>query len=233
MERKPRIKPEWMPITRLGHLVKSNLVDAQSIFTFGLSIKEPEIAEHLFGDTLKEEVLVVKSVQKQTKAGQRTRIKAVVAVGNENGVIGIGSKTAKEAAIAIRGAIGKAKCNIRPVKRGYWGIKFGEEHTVPVKSHGKCGSVSIRVIPAPKGSGIRAGSVAKRIFMLAGVKDVFTSAQGQTCTNENFVKAAVMALDNATGFYAPDQWAETEAKKHPMIEFSSVLQEMEKKLKIN
>lgn len=217
-----RQAPVWEPKTKLGHLVKQGLVDAPKIFQFSMRIKEPEIVDHLFND-LQEEVLVMKSVQKQTKAGQRTRIKAVVAIGDGKEYIGLGVKAAKEAATAIRGAIANAKCNLRPVKLGYWGDKFGEAHTVTVKSTGKSGSVSMRVVPAPRGSGIRAGSVAKRIFQLAGIKDVFTSTKGNTATNENLVKAAVKALDRSSNFFTPDLWEKTETKRSPYMDFNSVL----------
>lgn len=229
---KERMPAEWHPKTKLGHLVKQNLITISEIFRFSMKIREPEIIEHLLGKTLTEEVLVMKSVQKQTKAGQRTRIKAVVAVGDGKGYIGLGVKAAKEAAIAIRGAIAKAKMNIRQVKLGWWGETFGESHTVTVKSTGKCGSVLLRVVPAPRGSGIRAGSVAKRIFQLAGVKDVFTVTTGQTATNENLVKATVMALDNASNFFTPDMWDNKLVVGNPIMEYSTVLKQLEDKLVI-
>lgn len=72
-------------------------------------------------------------VQKQTRAGQRTRFKAIVAVGDGNGHIGLGVKCAKEVATAIRGAIILAKLSVIPVRRGYWGNKIGLPHTVPCK----------------------------------------------------------------------------------------------------
>ena len=70
-------------------------------------------------------------VQKQTRAGQRTRFKAFVVVGDSNGHVGLGVKCAKEVATAIRGAIILAKLSIVPVRRGYWGNKNGQPHTVP------------------------------------------------------------------------------------------------------
>ena len=76
----------------------------------------------------------IKSVQKQTKAGQRTRFKAVVVVGDENGHIGVGSKVAKEVQIAMKGAVMAAKINLVPVRRGYWGNKIGNPHTFLLKS---------------------------------------------------------------------------------------------------
>ena len=59
----------------------------------------------------------IKSVQNQTKAGQRTRFKAVVVVGDENGHIGVGSKVAKEVQIAMKGAVMAAKIKLVQKKR--------------------------------------------------------------------------------------------------------------------
>eukprot|EP01084_Bolivina_argentea_P100174 179931_1 len=100
-------------------------------------------------------------VQKQTRAGQRTRFKAFVAIGDYNGHVGLGVKCSKEVATAIRGAIIAAKLYVVPVRRGYWGNKIGDPHTVPEKVSGKCGSVRTRLIPAPRGTGIVAAPVPK------------------------------------------------------------------------
>lgn len=79
------------------------------------------------------QVLKIMPVQKQTRAGQRTRFKAFVAIGDSNGHIGLGVKCSKEVATAIRGAIILAKLSVVPVRRGYWGNKIGKPHTVPCK----------------------------------------------------------------------------------------------------
>merc|ERR1719335_1617775 len=103
---------------------------------------------------LKDEVVKIHPVQKMTSAGQRNRFVAYALVGDFNGHIGLGNKVGKEVATAIRGAVISAKLNLIPVRRGYWGNKIGQPHTVPMKVTGKCGSVSVRLIPAPRGSGI-------------------------------------------------------------------------------
>ena len=54
-------------------------------------------------------------VQKQTSAGQRTRFKAFVAVGDQDGHIGVGSKIAGEVAGAITNF---SKIINFPVRRG-------------------------------------------------------------------------------------------------------------------
>ena len=51
---------------------------------------------------------------------------------------------------------------------------------------GKCGSVLVRLIPAPRGTGIVAAGVPKKLLNMAGVSDCYTSARGQTATLGNF-----------------------------------------------
>jgi len=64
-------------------LVKSKLIEnIVDIFRFSIPIKEQEIVDAFLGGNLKEEVMEVKSVQKQTQAGQRTRFKAFAIVGD-------------------------------------------------------------------------------------------------------------------------------------------------------
>lgn len=87
----------------------------------------------------------IKPVQKQTRAGQRTRFKAIVIIGDSDGHVGLGIKTAKEVATAIRAAIIIAKLSVIPVRRGYWGANLGQPHSLPCKESGKCGSVTVRV----------------------------------------------------------------------------------------
>jgi small subunit ribosomal protein S2e len=96
--------------------------------------------------------LQIKPVQKQTRAGQRTRFKAIVIIGDSEGHVGLGIKTSKEVATAIRAAIIIAKLSVIPVRRGYWGTNLGLPHSLPVKESGKCGSVTVRVsvLPLPK-----------------------------------------------------------------------------------
>ena len=53
---------------------------------------------------------------------------------------------------------------------------------------GKCGSVTVRLVPAPRGSGIVAARVPKKVLQFAGIEDVFTSSRGSTKTLGNFVK---------------------------------------------
>jgi len=171
---------------------------------YSLPIKEYQIIDAFL--TLQDEVMKIMPVQKQTRAGQRTRFKAFVVVGDSNGHVGLGVKCSKEVATAIRGGIIAAKLSVIPVRRGYWGNKIGAPHTVPTKVTGKCGSVRVRLVPAPRGTGIVAAKTPKKILQFAGIEDVYTSAKGSTKTMGNFVKATFHAITATYGYLTPDLW---------------------------
>jgi small subunit ribosomal protein S2e len=172
---------------------------------------------------IKDEVMKVQPVQKQTRAGQRTRFKAFVLVGDFDGHVGLGVKVGKEVANSIRGAILDAKMQVVPVRRGYWGRNIGLPHTVANKIHGKCGSVHIRMVPAPRGTGLVAAPVAKKILQYAGVTDCFTQTRGTTMTLGNFAKATFFALKALYGYLEPTLWKDTKFAKSPFQEFTDDL----------
>merc|ERR1711939_726153 len=193
-----------------GRLVKAGkITNFEEIFRFAIPIKEPQIVDQLVkrnNNTLKEEVMKVKPVQKQTKAGQRTRFKAWVLIGDENGHIGLGQKAHKEVQGAIKGATLDAKMNIIPVRKGYWGNKIGQPHTVPMKLTGKCGSVRVRLVPAPKGTGIVGAPTSKKVLQFAGIGDCYTQSRGSTKTKGNFLYALFRAITKSYTFLTPEFW---------------------------
>merc|ERR1712105_105259 len=108
-------------------------------------------------------------------------------------------------------------------RRGYWGNKIVKPHTVPCKVTGKRGSVLVRLIPAPRGTGIVAASVPKKLLQMAGIEDCYTSARGQTATLGNFAKATYAAIAKTHAYLTPDLWKETVFTKSPYQELTDYL----------
>ncbi|HDM89279.1 MAG TPA: 30S ribosomal protein S5 [Candidatus Bathyarchaeota archaeon] len=206
-ERLERLE-EWTPRTRLGRLVQQGKISSiEEIFAEGLKIREPEIVDMLLPD-IQEEVIHIGIVQKQTDAGEKTRFKAIVAIGNGNGYVGLGSGKADQVRTAIEKAAKDARLNITLVRRGCgsWECGCGQPHSLPFETSGKSGSVVIKIIPGPRGLGLVASEVAKVILRLAGIKDCWTRSYGQTRTVPSFAYALYNALKRTYEIVTPMDW---------------------------
>ncbi|MEM0372592.1 MAG: 30S ribosomal protein S5 [archaeon] len=197
-ERKPREEKteEWVPKTALGKMVLAGeITDMEQVYARNMAILEPEIVDKLVPN-LQEEVLNIKTVQRTTDSGRRGSFMITVAVGDKNGYVGVGTGKGNEVRPTIERAVREAKKNIMHIERGCgsWQCGCGEKHSLPFKVHGSYSSVSIDLMPAPKGTGIVAGSTAAKILELAGVKDVWSKTKGSSRTVFNFGKATINAL---------------------------------------
>jgi small subunit ribosomal protein S5 len=199
---------EWKPRTKLGKMIQEGKISSiEEVFTEGLKIREPQIVDILIPD-LQEEVININLVQKQTDAGEKSRFKAIVAVGNRDGYVGLGSEKAKQVRTAIQKAAMNARLNITLVRRGCgsWQCACGKPHSLPFEARGKCGAVEIALIPGPRGLGIVASEVAKIILGLAGVKDCWTRSYGSTRTVPSFAYAVFDALRKTYSLITPEEW---------------------------
>jgi small subunit ribosomal protein S5 len=192
----------------LGKLIQEGRITSiEEVFMGGLQMREPQIADALLPD-LQEEVININLVQKQTDAGEKSRFKAIVAVGNRDGYIGLGFGKAGQVRNAIEKASANARLNIVPVRRGCgsWECGCGKPHSIPFKIEGKCGSVEIDVIPGPRGLGLVASEIAKVIFGLAGIRDCWTRSFGSTRTVPSFAYAVFDALKGSYSLITPADW---------------------------
>ena len=186
----------WIPKTSIGKRVIAGEINSmEEILSNGLRIQEAGIVKKLLPD-LKTEVIDVGIIQKMTPNGQSTRFKALVAAGNENGWLGIGMGKSKQMRIAIEKANNAAYLNVSPVKLGCgsWECRCDQKHSVPFKVKGKGGSVTIEILPAPRGLGLVAGRKIRNLLRLAGLKDAWTTAKGSTPTMNSTSKAVLNCL---------------------------------------
>jgi small subunit ribosomal protein S5 len=198
----------WVPRTKLGKMIQEGRITSiEEIFQEGQKIREPQIVDALLPD-LQEEVISINLVQKQSDAGEKSRFKAIVAVGNRDGYIGLGAGKAKQVRTAIEKASLSARLNIIPVRRGCgsWECGCGRPHSLPFQVSGKCGGVEIVLIPGPRGLGLVAGEVSKVILGLAGVKDCWTRSFGSTRTIPSFAYAIFNALQKTYKVVTPQDW---------------------------
>jgi small subunit ribosomal protein S5 len=122
------------------------------------------------GLSLKDKVVFINRVTKVVKGGRRFSFSALVVVGDENGIVGIGKGKAAEVPEAIRKAVEQAKKRLVrfPIKDG----------TVPHRIIGRYGSNMVVINPAPKGTGIIAGGAVRAVFEVAGIQDIVAKSLG-------------------------------------------------------
>jgi small subunit ribosomal protein S5 len=198
----------WMPRTRLGKMILEGQISSmEEVFMEGLKIREPEIVDVLLPG-LQEEVINIGLVQKQTDAGEKSQFRAIVAVGNRNGYVGLGSGKARQVRAAIQKGAVDARLNLTPIRRGCgsWECGCGKSHSLPFQVHGRCGGVEIVLIPGPRGLGLVASENTKIILGLAGVKDCWTRSYGSTRTVPSFAFALFDGLKKTYRLITPEDW---------------------------
>ena len=120
---------------------------------------------------LKDKVVYINRVAKVVKGGKRFNFTALVVVGDEQGLVGIGKGKAAEVPEAISKAVQHAKKNLVRVA-----IKNG---TIPHEVHGLFGAEHVLLKPAPAGTGIVAGGAVRAVIDLAGIHNIVAKTLGR------------------------------------------------------
>jgi len=199
----------WVPKTSIGRAVKekqiTSLVD---VLAKGKALLEPEIVDFLVPN-LKQETVELSSTQRMTDSGRKAKYRAVVVVGDEESYISIGAGKADEVRPAIETAIKDAKINIIHTNLGCGSAECGcgTKHSLPIKITGHHGSVRVTLIPAPRGTGLVANKIVRKILQLAGIRDVWTKAEGRTRNRFNTAMAVVDAIDQLNQIRIKREWS--------------------------
>ncbi len=120
--------------------------------------------------TLQEQVLHIRRVSKKTPGGNYITFSALVVVGDGKGKVGVGIAKATEVPFAIEKAVRRAKKSMIkvPMRKG----------TLISDIQVKYKAAKIYLKPAPAGTGLKAGSVVRKILEVAGVKDISAKLMG-------------------------------------------------------
>jgi small subunit ribosomal protein S5 len=124
---------------------------------------QPTVTPQSGENTIEEKVLLIRRVSKKTTGGNYVSFSALVVVGDRKGGVGVGLGRGLEVPPAIQKAISKAKRSMIRVPIH----KTTIPHDVLLKY--KAGLVLLK--PAPEGTGLKVGSVARIILDFAGVSD--------------------------------------------------------------
>lgn len=154
---------------------------------------------------LKDQVISIRRTTKVVKGGKNLSFSALVAVGNGNGMVGVGMGKAREVPLAIAKAVQNAKKNMIEVPF--------KDTTIPHFVKGVHGGGTVVLRPASKGTGVIAGGAVRVIMELAGIKDILT----KSLRSNNPISVANATMEALRSLKNPKKISAIRHKEEEMI----------------
>ena len=152
-----------------------------------LSITERRAAQSIEEKQFDERVLHIDRVARVVKGGRRFRFRALVAVGDHKGRVGVGVSKGPDVTAAVTKATEVAKKHMIKVAL-YKG-------TVPHDAESKVAGARILLKPASVGTGLIAGGVVRTILEITGINNVLSKSFGST-NRTNMAYATIASLES-------------------------------------
>uniref|UniRef100_A0A6V3R4F9 Small ribosomal subunit protein uS5c n=1 Tax=Lotharella globosa TaxID=91324 RepID=A0A6V3R4F9_9EUKA len=136
------------------------------------------------GPKFEEKLLQVRRITKVVKGGKNMGFRALVAVGDKNGKVGLGCASAKEVMVAVE------KASMEAQKTAIT-VPITKEFSLPHRLDIQWGAASVMMKPAPTGTGLVAGGAVRTIMELAGYKN----ARGKQLGTDNALNNAKAVME--------------------------------------
>lgn len=131
-------------------------------------------------------IIDIRRVTRVTSGGRRMNFSVAVVAGDRKGRVGVGLGKGVDTSLAVEKATREAKKNL--IK-----VPMSAQMTIPHAVEAKYASARIMIFPA-RGRGVVAGSSARAVIELAGIKDVCAKYLSGSKNSLNNARAAVAAL---------------------------------------
>jgi small subunit ribosomal protein S5 len=134
-----------------------------------------------------ERVVHIDRVASVAEGGRRFHFRALVAIGDHKGRVGVGVSKGVDVTSAVNKAVGIAKKSIIKVNL--------YKDTIPHDSQASSGGSNILIMPASSGTGLIAGGVTRTILEVAGIRNALSKSLGSN-NKINSARATILALDS-------------------------------------
>jgi len=136
-------------------------------------------------------LITIRRVSRTVAGGRRFSFSALVAVGNRKGKVGIGQGKSGDTPVAIEKAV-------RDAKKHLITVEFTKKGRIPHETFAKYSSARVKIMPAP-GRGVLAGSAARIVLELAGIKEINAKILSGSKNALNIAQATLKALSSLNG----------------------------------
>lgn len=131
-------------------------------------------------------IVELSRVTRVTKGGKQMSFRACVLIGDRKGRVGFGVQKGKDVQFAVEKAVNNAKKHMITVPM--------RRETLPHRVEAKFKAAKVMLKPAPRGSGLIAGSVLRSVLELAGVPNASAKMLGKSANKIVNIKAVFEAL---------------------------------------